>query len=57
MAGKTGIAYTVLRPSGKVLIDDVVYDAYTRGDYINKNDKVKVINDEGTSLKVRKIEE
>jgi len=57
MAGKTGIAYTVLRPSGKVLIDDVLYDAYTRGDYINKNDKVKVINDEGTSLKVRKIEE
>jgi membrane-bound serine protease (ClpP class) len=57
MIGKTGIAYTVLRPSGKVLIDGVLYDAYTRGDYIEKNDKIKVISEEGTSLKVRKIEE
>jgi membrane-bound serine protease (ClpP class) len=57
MIGKTGIAYTVLRPSGKVLIDDVLYDAYTRGDYIDKNDKIRVINEEGTSLKVRKIDE
>jgi membrane-bound serine protease (ClpP class) len=55
--GKTGIAYTVLRPSGKVLIDDVLYDAYTRGDYIEKNDRIRVINEEGTSLKVRKIDE
>jgi membrane-bound serine protease (ClpP class) len=57
MTGKTGTAYTVLRPSGKVVIEGVLYDAYTRGDYIDKNDKVKVINDEGTSLKVKKIEE
>jgi len=57
MIGKTGTAYTVLRPSGKVLIDGVLYDAYTRGDYVEKNDKIKVINEEGTSLKVRKIEE
>ena len=55
MIGKTGTAYTVLRPSGKVLIDGVLYDAYTRGDYIEKNDKIKVINEEGTSLKVRKV--
>jgi membrane-bound serine protease (ClpP class) len=53
---KTGTAYTVLRPSGKVLIEGVLYDAYTRGDYINRNDKIKVINEEGTSLKVKKIE-
>ena len=57
MAGKTGTAYTVLRPSGKVLIEGVLYDAYTRGDYIDKNDKVKVLSDEGTSLKVKKIDE
>jgi membrane-bound serine protease (ClpP class) len=56
MIGKTGTAYTVLRPSGKVLIEGALYDAYTRGDYIDKNDKIKVINEEGTSLKVKKIE-
>ncbi len=57
MAGKTGTAYTVLRPSGKVIIEGALYDASTRGDYIEKNDKIKVINDEGTSLKVKKLDE
>jgi len=54
LLGKSGKAYTVLRPSGKVMIDDVLYDAYTRGDYIQKNDEIIVISEEGTSLKVRK---
>ena len=57
MVGKTGTAYTVLRPSGKVMIEGSLFDAYTRGDYIEKNDKIKVINDEGTSLKVKKLDE
>ena len=57
MTGKTGTAYTVLRPSGKVMIEGALYDASTRGDYIEKNDKIKVINDEGTSLKVKKLDE
>jgi membrane-bound serine protease (ClpP class) len=52
--GKIGVAYTVLRPSGKILIDDNLYDAYTRGDYIQKDEKVIVIGEEGTSLKVKK---
>jgi membrane-bound serine protease (ClpP class) len=56
MIGKTGIAYTVLRPSGKVLIDDVLHDAYTRGEYIERGDRILVISEEGTSLKVRKGE-
>ena len=57
MIGKTGTAYTVLRPSGKVMIEGSLFDAYTRGDYIEKNDKIKVINDEGTSLKVKKLDD
>jgi len=51
--GKRGIAYTVLRPSGKVKIDEEIFDAYTRGDYINEGDPVIVIGEEGTSLKVK----
>ncbi|MFC2123316.1 nodulation protein NfeD [Bacteroidota bacterium] len=51
--GKRGVAYTVLRPSGKVTIDEEIFDAYTRGDYINKGDPVIVIGEEGTSLKVK----
>jgi len=53
--GKKGIAYTVLRPSGKILIDGELYDAFTRGNYIEKDTEVEVISDEGTSLKVKAI--
>lgn len=54
LLGKTGKAYTVLRPSGKVIIDNILYDAYTRGDYIQKNEEILVVSEEGTSLKVRR---
>lgn len=54
MKGKTGIAHTVLRPSGKVLIDGQIYDAYTRGEYIEKGDAIVVLDDETTSLRVKK---
>ncbi len=51
--GKTGTAYTILRPSGKVMIDGNIYDAFTRGNYIEKDVEIEVIADEGTSLKVK----
>lgn len=53
--GKQGVAFTILRPSGKVMIDGELYDAYTRGNYIEKDTPVEVISDEGTSLKVKSI--
>ena len=56
LIGKTGIAHTVLRPSGKVLIDDQVYDAFTRGDYVQKGDPIEVIGTEGITLKVKVVE-
>ena len=55
LIGQEGIAMTILRPSGRIEIDDEVYDAYTRGEYIEAGEKVKVISQEGTSLKVRAI--
>ena len=51
--GKEGTAYTILRPSGRVEIEGEIYDAYTRGEYIEKGEKVVVISQEGTSLKVK----
>lgn len=53
--GKTGTAYTILRPSGKIQIDDEIYDAYTRGGYIEQGVQVEVISEEGTSLKVKAV--
>ncbi len=53
MLEKKGIAYTVLRPSGRVLIDDIIHDAYTRGNYIKKDAQIIVINEEGPTLQVK----
>lgn len=53
--GKKGITYTVLRPSGKVMIEDELYDAYTRGNYIDSGVEVIVVDEGGTSLKVKEV--
>ena len=49
-----GKSFTILRPSGKVIIDENIYDASTSGEYIDKNKNVIVTNNEGSSLKVKK---
>jgi membrane-bound serine protease (ClpP class) len=53
LVGKEGTAFSILRPSGRVEIDGEIYDAYTRGEYVEKGEKITVISQEGTSLKVR----
>ncbi|MBL0742813.1 NfeD family protein [Chryseolinea lacunae] len=53
MRGKSGVAHTVLRPSGKVTIDGQQYDAFTRGEYIERGTTVEVISETGSSLQVR----
>lgn len=55
--GEKGTAYTVLRPSGKILIGDEVLDAYTRGEFVAEGESIQVIGEEGTSLKVKKVEQ
>jgi len=54
LLGKEGITHTRLMPSGRVLIEDEIYDAYSRGEFIDKGEKIKVISTEGTSIKVKK---
>jgi membrane-bound serine protease (ClpP class) len=53
MIGKAGTAHTVLRPSGRVLIDGQIYDAFTKGGYIEKDSAIEVISEEGSTLKVK----
>lgn len=55
MKGKQGVTHTVLRPAGKVMINGVLYDACTRGEYVEKDTPVEVIEDETTTLKVKAI--
>ncbi len=55
LQGKKGKAHTILRPSGKVIIDDEIYDAYSRGEHIDQGSDIVVVSEEGTSLKVKKV--
>ena len=55
MVGKTGVAYTVLRPSGRIRVGDELFDAKAEIGYIEKGDSVKVIRDEAGQLYVIKI--
>ena len=55
LSGKEGVAYTVLRPSGKVLIDDELYDAKALTGYIEKDDKIKVVRYDMAQLYVKKV--
>lgn len=57
MIGKNGVAYTVLRPTGKVMIDDELYDAIAEIGYIDKNTKILVTRNEATQLYVIKNED
>ncbi len=55
LIGKQGKTHTILRPSGKVLIEEQVYDAFTQGGYIEKGEAIEVISTEGVTLKVKKL--
>jgi len=54
MVGKTGIAHTVLRPSGKVDVDGDVWDAMSTDNFIEKGDPIEVIRQETGQLYVTK---
>jgi membrane-bound serine protease (ClpP class) len=54
MVGKTGTTETILRPSGKILIDNEIYDATTQGDFIEKGLPIVVVGQDGSALRVKK---
>jgi membrane-bound serine protease (ClpP class) len=56
MVGRKGIAHTILRPAGKVMIDGEMYDATALTGYIEKGNAIEVARYEAMQLFVRKIE-
>ncbi len=54
MLGKKGIAYSVLRPAGKVRIEGDVYDATALIGYIDRGDEVEVVKYETGQLFVKR---
>jgi membrane-bound serine protease (ClpP class) len=55
MMGREGIAKSVLRPAGKIEIDDEVYDATAEAGFIEKGSRIKVVNYINAQLFVRKV--
>jgi len=52
LVGETGKAMTVLRPSGKVIIDNEVYDAVSNQGFIDSGTTVKVVKFENMQVYV-----
>lgn len=55
LVGKEGVAHTILRPSGKVEIENDIYDATARMGFIEKGEKVVVTKHETAQLFVQKV--
>ncbi|MCD8043625.1 MAG: ATP-dependent Clp protease proteolytic subunit [Tannerellaceae bacterium] len=55
MAGKEGVAATVLRPSGTVSIDGELFDAVSEGGFIEKGARIKVRRYENAQVYVYEI--
>jgi len=55
LVGKTGKAMTVLRPSGKIIIDNEVYDAVSNQGFIDSGTIVTVVKFENMQVYVEKI--
>ncbi|MDO4661679.1 MAG: NfeD family protein [Tissierellia bacterium] len=53
LIGKEAISVTVLRPSGKIKIDDKIYDAITEGVYVPKNEIVEVVSTKNSEIIVK----
>jgi membrane-bound serine protease (ClpP class) len=56
LTGSKGVAYTILRPAGKIIVDDRIYDAVAQFGYIEKGSSVEVVECENGSVIVKKIE-
>ncbi|WP_296697746.1 NfeD family protein [Algoriphagus sp.] len=56
LLGKMGTVHSRLRPSGRVEIEGEIFDASSRGEFLDKGEQIIVISTEGTSLKVKKYE-
>lgn len=56
LTGKEGIAATVLRLSGKVIIDGTYYDAVSESGFIEKGSRIKVVRFENAQVYVESFQ-
>jgi membrane-bound serine protease (ClpP class) len=54
LVGKTGVAFTTLRPGGTALIDGQKVDVVASGGFIEKDARIKVLSVEGIKVVVER---
>lgn len=57
LIGQRGVTTTPLRPSGKFMIDNNIYEGTTGGKMLEKGTIIKILDVEGVKIKVEKVEE
>lgn len=55
--GAEGIALSTLRPAGKIIINDKVYDALSNGGFIEKGEKIRISKLDGSVIVVETFNE
>ena len=55
LVGKQGVAHTPLRPAGVAIIDGKKVDVVTRGDFLQRDAAVEVLDTEGNRVVVRAL--
>ncbi|MCR4661117.1 MAG: hypothetical protein K5765_03840 [Clostridia bacterium] len=56
LIGKEGKTFTLMRPSGKIIIDGKVYDAESNGVVIAKDVDIKVVSQTDSIIKIEEID-
>jgi membrane-bound serine protease (ClpP class) len=54
LTGKIGVTDTELQPSGRVLIDNEIYDAETDGEFVEAGRGVRIIRVRGKKVFVKR---
>ena len=57
LEGKTGTTLTDMRPSGMIEVEGQMYDAASKGEYVEKGSKIKILSVEADHVYIREIEE
>lgn len=57
LINKEGTTKTVCKPVGKMILDNVEYQVITNGDYLPAGTKVKVVEVDGSTIVVKKVED
>ncbi|MGC6582082.1 MAG: NfeD family protein [Akkermansiaceae bacterium] len=53
--GQTGIAGTDLRPAGKAIINGEELDVVAEGEFVSKDDAVRIVKEDGMGIVVKKV--